>query len=319
MNILITGACGLLGAHITAALSRNHNVVGIDRHPWWGDQPANVLLGELAAPGFIRDVMATVAPDILIHCAAMTNVDACERDPALAYASNADITRDIARAIPAGCQLVYIATDGIFVGDTPFATEELLPCPRTVYGRSKLYGEWNIKLATSNHLIVRTNFYGWSSGRKQTSAEWLYHALETGESITLFDDFFFTPIYVVDFVTRLDLLMEGGHRGTFHLCGKERISKHEFGSLMAKAAGFSMKHVRRGSIRDVQLPAPRPKDMSLDSERFRKAIGVKVPECMPGLRRFLSDRTRPLSARSGGFEEDFSQVAGLVNAARPSD
>ena len=150
----------------------------------------------------------------------MTNVDACERDPALAYASNADITRDIARAVPAGCLLVYIATDGIFVGDSPFATEESLPCPRTVYGRSKLHGEWNVKQATDNHLIVRTNFYGWSSGRKQTFAEWLYHSLDRGQPITLFDDFFFTPIYVVDLVVRLRLLIEGGHRGTFHLCGK---------------------------------------------------------------------------------------------------
>ena len=319
MNVLITGASGLLGSHLMAALSRNHNVVGLDRHPWWGDQPANVLVGELAAGGVIRDAIASVAPDILIHCAALANVDACEQDPARAYACNADISRDLVRAVPPHCLVVYIMTDGIFMGDTPFATEESLPCPRTVYGRSKLHGEWDVRQASDNHLIVRTNFYGWSSGRKQTSGEWLYHALETGESITLFDDFFFTPIYVVDFVTRLDLLMEGGHRGTFHLCGKERISKHEFGSLMAKAAGFSMKHVRRGSIRDVQLPAPRPKDMSLDSERFRKATGVDVPGCMPGLRRFLSDRGRPLSARFDGLPDNLAGPADPVKAARASE
>lgn len=318
MKVLITGACGLLGAHLLAALSRRHQVVGIDRHPWWGDQPAEVLLGELGTAGLISDAVASVAPDVLIHCAAMANVDACEQDPARAYACNANITRDIARAVPAHCLLVYITTDGIFMGDTPFANEELLPCPRTVYGRSKLHGEWDVKLATNNHLIVRTNFYGWSSGRKQTSAEWLYHALEIAQSITLFDDFFFTPIYVVDFVTRLDLLMEGGHRGTFHLCGKERVSKYQFGCLMAKAAGFSMKHVRRGSLHDSRLPAPRPEDMSLDSERFRKAVGVDVPECMHGIRRFLADRTRPLSVRFDGLEEGLSQAAGPVKASRVS-
>ncbi len=318
MKILITGACGLLGAHLMEMLSRRHHVVGIDRHPWWGDRPAELVIGELGTPGFIGDVVATAAPDILIHCAAMANVDACERDPARAYACNADITRDIARAAPERCLLVYIATDGIFVGDTPFATEELLPCPRTVYGRSKLHGEWDVKLATSNHLVVRTNFYGWSSGRKQTSAEWLYHALEIAQGITLFNDFFFTPIYVVDFVTRLNLLIAGGDRGTFHLCGKERVSKYEFGCLMAEAAGFSMKHVRRGSLRDVQLPAPRPKDMSLDSERFRRATGVDVPECMSGIRSFLRDRVRPLSARFDGFEEGFPQTASPVKASRVS-
>lgn len=319
MKVLITGACGLLGAHLMAALSCRHEVVGVDRHPWWGEQPAEVLLGELGTPGFIRDAVASVAPDILIHCAAMVNVDACERDPAMAYACNADITRNIAHAVPAHCLLVYITTDGIFVGDTPFAGEELLPCPRTVYGRSKLHGEWDIKLATSNHLIVRTNFYGWSSGRKQTSAEWLYHALETEQGIVLFDDFFFTPIYVVDFVRRLNLLIDGGHLGTFHLCGKERVSKYEFGSLVAKAAGFSMKHIRRGSIHDSRLLAPRPADMSLDSERFRKATGVDVPGCVPGLRSFLMDRTRLLSARFDGFEEGLPQAAAPMKVTPVSD
>jgi dTDP-4-dehydrorhamnose reductase len=302
MNILITGACGLLGAHLMAALSRRHNVVGVDRHSWWGDQPAKVLVGDLAAPGFVSETVAAVKPDILIHCAALVSVDACEQDPTLAYACNTDITRNLARAAPPHCLVVYITTDGIFRGDTPFATEAQLPCPRTVYGRSKLHGEWEVELATENHLIIRTNFYGWSSGRKQTAAEWLYHALDTGKSIMLFDDFFFTPIYVVDLVGRLGPLLEGEHRGTFHLCGKDRVSKGEFGTQMAKAAGLSLKNVQWGSIESAQLAAPRPKDMSLSSERFRGLTGVDVPGCMAGLRRFLADRRRPLSARFDGLE-----------------
>lgn len=303
MNILITGACGLLGAHLTAALSRRHNVVGMDRHPWWGDRPANVRVGDLTAPGFIEDTVAAVAPDILIHCAGMVSVDACEQNPVLAYACNTDITRNLARAVPPHCLVVYITTDGIFKGETPFATEEQLPCPRTVYGRSKLHGEWEVELAAKNHLIVRTNFYGWSSGRKQTAAEWLYHALDTGQTVTLFDDFLFTPIYVVDFVKRLELLIESGHRGIFHLCGKERVSKGQFGRLMAEAAGLSLKNVRWGSIENAHLAASRPKDMSLSSERFRRLTGVDVPGCMTGLLRFLADRQRPLSARFEGRED----------------
>jgi dTDP-4-dehydrorhamnose reductase len=295
-----------------AALSRRHNVVGIDRHPWWGDRPANVLVGDLTTPGFVADTVATVVPDILIHCAGMVSVDACEQNPALAYACNMDITRRVARAVAPHCLVVYITTDGIFKGETPFATEEQLPCPRTVYGRSKLHGEWEVELATKNYLIIRTNFYGWSSGRKQTAAEWLYHALDTGQSIMLFDDFFFTPIYVVDFVVRLVLLIESGHRGIFHLCGKDRVSKGEFATLMAKAAGLSLENVRWGSIDDAHLAAPRPKDMSLSSERFRRITGVDVPGCMAGLLRFVADRQRPLSARFDGWEDrDHLEAAAL--------
>jgi dTDP-4-dehydrorhamnose reductase len=207
------------------------------------------------------------------------------------------VTRDLARATPTTCLFVYVTTDGIFKGDTAFAAEAQLPCPRTVYGRSKLQGEWEVEQATANHLIVRTNFYGWSSGRKRTSAEWLYHALETQQPVTLFDDFFFTPIYVVDLVERLKLLLEGRHRGIFHLCGAERVSKYQFGMLMADLAKLSTENVLRASMDKAPMIAKRPKDMSLSSERFRRATGVSVPACVSGLLRFLADRERPLSAR----------------------
>jgi len=271
-----------------------------------------VLVGDLVTPGVITDTVAAVSPDVLIHCAGMVNVDACEQDPALAYACNTDITRRLAHAVGPRCLVVYITTDGIFKGDRPFAIEEQLPCPRTVYGRSKLHGEWEVELATRNHLIVRTNFYGWSSGRKQTAAEWLYHALAAGQSITLFDDFFFSPIYVVDFVERLALLIESEHRGIFHLCGKDRVSKGQFGALMAEAANLSLKNVRSGSIDDAHLVAPRPKDMSLSGERFRRITGVDAPGCLAGLLRFVADRGRSLGARFDGGQDHRHRETGVL-------
>ena len=297
MRILITGACGLLGAHLMACLSRQHEVRGVDRHPWWGDKPADVVMGDLTVPGFLIHIVEETLPNVLIHCAAMANVDACEQNPTVAYTVNAMVTQRLVQTVSPACLVVYISTDGLFRGTSPFATEEQLPCPRTVYGRSKLHGEWEVQQATDNHLIIRTNFYGWSSGRKQTAGEWLYDALEKGHSMTLVDDFFFTPIYVVDLARRLEILIQQEHRGIFHVAGKERVSKSQFGILLAEAAGFSLKNVRRGSLSDAPLVASRPRDMSLDSSRFHRLVGVEAPDCLAGLRCFLKDRSRLLSAR----------------------
>lgn len=99
---------------------------------------------------------------------------------------------------------------------------------------------------------------------------------------------------------------------------RERVSKYQFGCLMAEAAGFSMKNVRRGSIRYSRLLAPRPEDISLDSERFRRATGVEVPECMPGIRCFLGDRVQLLSARFDMVEEDLLRTASSAKASRVS-
>jgi len=303
MKIIVTGACGLLGAHLMAACSRRHDVLGIDRHPWWGDQAFTVVAGDIAAPGVLADAMARFVPEVLIHCAAMVNVDACEQDPDQAYAGNAGLTRKVVRAAPPGCLIVYVSTDSVFKGDEPYAREEHIPCPRTVYARSKLQGEWEVAQATGHHLILRTNFYGWSSGRKKTFAEWLYNALVARQPITLFDDFFFTPIYVVDFVERLIHLIEGGYRGTFHLAGRDRVSKYEFGMFMAKVASLSVDQVRRGLLEQAGLRAPRPKDMSLKSEQFERMTGIPVPRCLSGLERFIADQHRPLSARVATLDE----------------
>jgi dTDP-4-dehydrorhamnose reductase len=295
--MLITGASGLLGAHVAAALSLDHHVVGIDRHRWWGERPIEMLNGDLLADAFVTETVRRVAPSVVVHCAAMVDVDACERQPELAEAYNAHMTRTLVRAAGPEALFVYITTDGIFQGDAPFRTERDEPKPRTVYGWSKLHGEQEVQAAGGNHLIIRTNFFGWSSGRKKTSAEWLYRALSDGEPITGFTDFHFTPIYVVDFVDRLTQLMASPHRGLFHLCGGERVSKYDFARLMAAAAGLQTTSLRPGSIDGAGLLAPRPKDMSLSCERFSKALGVSVPDCAGGLARFIADRSRPLEQR----------------------
>lgn len=297
MRVLITGACGLLGAHVAAFLSARHEVLGVDRNPWWGDRPLRLLQRDLLEPAASEQAVREWQPEWVIHCAALADVDLCERDPQRAHQYNVEMTRRLARAVGTKARLVYISTDGLFHGDRSFATEDWAPSPRTVYGRSKWQAEQEVAQATANHLIIRTNFFGWSSGRKKTSGEWLYRALRDEEEIILFEDFYFTPIYVVDFVQRLGALLMGGHRGLFHLCGRDRVSKAEFGLAMADLVGFSVKGVRRGSIEAASLLANRPRDMSLDSSRFSRQTGLSVPGYRDGLRRFLSDRKKGLSAR----------------------
>lgn len=297
MNVAITGACGLLGAHLAAALSRYHRVIGFDRHPWWGTRQIVLHQGDLADARARDAFIDDARPDLLIHCAAMVDVDACEERPEEAYRINGALTGLLARAASSHCHFVYITTDGIFAGDEQMLRETALPCPRTVYGRSKLHGEWETQLATERHLIIRTNFYGWSAGAKNTSAEWLYQALARGESVTLFDDFWFTPIYVVDLVERILALSAGRHTGIFHIVGRERISKYEFGMRLASACGLSIARVSRGSIVDAKLRAPRPRDMSLSSEKTESMLKYSAPDCVSGLSHFIADRGRTLEDR----------------------
>jgi dTDP-4-dehydrorhamnose reductase len=297
VTTLITGAGGLLGAHLVASAAMRGRVVAVDRRPWWGDTPAESRNGDLLEPGWIEAIIAEVAPTTIVHCAAMVDVDGCEEDPGLAERLNGVLTKRVARSAPPGCLVVYISTDGLFDGTRPWSTEATLPCPRTVYGRSKLRGEWEVQLATQDHLLLRTNFFGWSSGRKRSSAEWLFQALVRAEPVTMFEDFFFTPLYVVDFVERLWALVDRRARGIVHVGGADRLSKHAFAIAMAETAGLSTRAVRRGRIADAPLVADRPHDMSLATVRPELLSGMTPPSCLAGLRRFVADRGTSLAVR----------------------
>lgn len=297
MSVLITGAGGLLGSHLTAAFARDTHVVAVDRRPWWGDVPAESAAGDLLEPGWIEDLLASARPELVVHCAAMVDVDACEQAPDRADLINAQLTRRIARALPAGAVLVYISTDGLFDGRQPWVDERVAPNPRTAYGRSKLHGEREVRAATDDHLILRTNFFGWSSGRKKTSAEWAFDALEQRTPVTMFDDFYFTPLYVVEFTRALRALLERRARGVVHVGGADRVTKYTFASMLAEAAGFDTSSLRRGSMRDANLLADRPADMSLASNRLTALTGLAPSSLQDGIRQFVADRQRPLSAR----------------------
>lgn len=299
MRVLLTGCSGLLGAHLAALLARQHEVTGSDRHPGWGDLPVRFLEGDLSSGRFLERLVREVRPEVVIHCAAMTDVDACERNPALARRFNSVLPGRLAQAVSPECLFIYISTDAVFAGKGALWTEQHPPAPGSVYARSKLRGEGEVQRATENHLILRTNFYGWSSGRKKTLGEWLYGALEKGEAITLFEDVFFTPIYVMDLAERVEALLALEYRGLLHLAGAERISKAGFGRILAEMAGFSLDRVRFGPVADANLAAPRSQDTSLDSAGFARLTRLSLPDCRTGLSRFLADRGLPLIRREG--------------------
>jgi dTDP-4-dehydrorhamnose reductase len=296
VKIAVTGASGLLGAHLCEGLRRDHDVAGLDRNSWWGDRPLPLLRGDLGDPAFINKAVAELRPDVLVHCAGITDVDSCQKNPEQAFASNTHMTRDLVRHLSSSCHFVYVSTDSVFQGAAGYWTEESTPSPCNVYAQSKLGGEQQAA-AHADTLTIRTNFYGWSSGRKKTAGEWLFHALDKGEDITLFTDFFFTPIYAVDLVEIVRTMIERRLLGVFHVAGRDRVSKYDFGSMMARRMAVTMDHVKRGSLADAKLAAPRSSDISLDSGKASHVLGRPIPDCEAGIARFLADRQKPLSER----------------------
>jgi dTDP-4-dehydrorhamnose reductase len=122
--------------------------------------------------------------------------------------------------------------------------------------------------------------------------------------MTLFTDFHFTPIYVVDLVWRILVLLWQRQEGLFHLGGVDRVSKLDFGRRLAEEAGLPFTSVRQGSRLGVESPAPRAADISLCNRRFVQRTGCPGPGLVDGIKRFLADENVPLPMRFARIPPD---------------
>ncbi len=271
-RVLVTGGSGFLAINWACAVRDSWEVLlATHRH-------RVTLDGVSARPVNLDDItelereIERIRPDLIVHTAGLTDVDRCEADPAAAHAANATLAQNIARA--AGSQsvrLVHISTDHLFTGDRPLVSETEPVHPVNEYARSKLLAEQLVLAAYPNALVVRTNFFGWGHATRRSFSDWLIYSLRAGQTISLFDDVYFTPILADGVVTWVHELVSRGASGVYNVCGDERMSKYEFALRLAAHFGLPTTLIRRASVKDAALRAPRPNDMSLDNSKAARA------------------------------------------------
>jgi len=248
MKVMVMGAKGMLGSDLCYALAREHEVIGVDLEDFDITKAASVGQG-----------IAAAGPEMVIHCAAWTDVDGCERDPARAFEQNAGGTWNVAAAAAdVGASLVYMSTDFVFDGakGEPY-TEFDAPNPIGVYGASKLAGEEAVRRLVPRHTIART---AWLFGRrgKNFVSSILEAAAERGE-IDVVADQFGSPTYTRDLAQAIaDLVVTGRlFPGTCHLVNSGVCSWAELAEEALRAAG-SKTRVRPIPAAEWPSPTRRP-------------------------------------------------------------
>jgi len=245
MKVLVTGARGMLGTDLCAALrDAGHSVTGVDIGEIDIRRPESVEALCQACPA---------VPDILIHCAAMADVDGCERDPDAAYAVNALGTRHAALACQRlGVPLLYVSTDFVFDGTKrePYYEWDV-PNPLGHYGRSKLAGETVVRELLPKSFIVRT---AWLFGKhgKNFVATILKKAGETGR-VKVVDDQTGSPTFSVDFSAAIARLIATPLYGTYHLTNSGSCTWYGLASEVIRAAGIQADVI---PIKSSEFPTP---------------------------------------------------------------
>jgi dTDP-4-dehydrorhamnose reductase len=273
-RVLVSGAGGLLGGRLAALLAGAFDVRAGVRAT---GAPAGLptvpldLLDEAALARALDDT----EPAAVVHAAALSEPDRCEREPELAWRVNAEAGGVVARLCRArGLRLVALSTDMVFDGRQGARGEDDEPAPIQVYGRTKLAGERALFLAHPDAAVVRVCLVeGRGHGARGSATEAVAWTLGRGARPRLFTDQWRTPVdpeSVADLVARL--LRRGG-TGIFHCGGPETVTRHELGRRVAPVLGLDAGLI--DAVRSADLPqaAARPRDVTLRSERARRELG----------------------------------------------
>jgi len=262
MKIALLGSNGQLGQDLQDAL-RSHDLHALTRNHF-----------DVTDHSRTRSALMDIAPDVVLNTTAYHRVDDCETNAATAYSVNALAVLNLIRvANDLDSVLVHISTDYVFDGNSrqPY-TESSRPFPLSVYGNSKLAGEFLVRTLAKKFILIRTGgLYGaaGSQGKGGNFVQTMLAKAQRGESIRVVDDQVVTPTYTVDIAHQLARLMPAEQLGLFHITNEGSCTWFEFARTVFELAGIEA-NLAPTTSDAYKLPAARPAYSVLENARLKE-------------------------------------------------
>lgn len=296
MKVLVTGTSGQLGYDVMEELARRgYEGVGADRSETEAEFEHVVL--DITDKERVLKVVQELKPDVIVHCAAWTNVDGAEDPENLdkVRAVNVEGTRNLALAAKeVDAKFVYISTDYVFNGEgnEPWQPDDKNYAPINVYGQSKLDGELEISKILDKYFIVRI---AWVFGRN--GKNFIKTMIEIGKKhsvVKVVDDQIGTPTYTVDLARLLVDMIETDKYGYYHATNEGGyISWADFAGEIYKQAGMDTKveRVTTSEYEEIagKTVAKRPFNSRLDKSKLVENGFKPLPEWQDATKRFISE------------------------------
>ena len=279
MKVLVTGAGGMVGRAVSERFASEDHKVFAHNH-----QSLDITEAEVVAATFVRE-----RPEVVINCAAWTDVDGCELDAPGAYAINLRAVESLPTASRRiGALFITISTDYVFDGSKQgFYTQRDDPQPTSVYGAAKLDGERRAQAACARTVVVRT---GWIFGAGGTNfLSTIMERTQRGERLKTISDAYGTPTYARDLAARLYDLAQLDLPGIYHVVNSgPGVSYEEFTRAALAAAGCENVTIESISIDSLSRPAPRPRNSRLRC-LLSEAVGLpQLPLWLTALKDFTA-------------------------------
>lgn len=295
MRILVTGSSGMLGRVVCQELFAQYEVVGMDMVAPPTEHFLHTFIEcDITEQGFAVEKLCSIHPDVVIHTAAYTDVDGCEKDPGKADRVNAQGTETLARATQM-CKALfcYISTDFVFDGEKKTAyTETDAPHPINAYGRAKWAGEQAVQSLLTDFMIIRSSWLFGRGGRNFVDT--LLKRAGNEKEIPVVAEQFGAPTYVNDLAQGIKKLVElnsqgENPRGIYHITNSGSCSWHEFAEAIIAAAGLGTR-VLPITAEEYFSRTRRPRMSVLENMRYQQYAKEKMRHWKDALGEYLYSR-----------------------------
>ena len=296
MKVLITGANGLLGQHLVKLLidSTNYMITatgkGVSRLPFNSSNRFNYVSLDITNGVEVAAFIARDRPDIIIHTAAITQVDECEQNPIHCWNTNVTATRFLLGAAEiAGAAFIYISTDFIFDGIAGPYLESDLPGPVNYYGSSKLGAEKSVMESKLPWCIIRTVLvYGnILVGNRSNMVSWVQNNLAQGKAIQVVSDQWRTPTYVEDLAKGILLAIENKAKGIYHISGEELLTPYDMAMATAAYLALDINLIEKVTASIFVQAAKRPAKTGFIIDKAKNELGFRPLSFKEGLKKML--------------------------------
>lgn len=278
MKVLVTGVKGQLGCDVMAELAkRNIEAIGVDIDEM-----------DITDKISVEKVIGEAAPDVVVHCAAYTAVDAAEDNEALCRRVNADGTRNIAEVCKKlDCKMVYISTDYVFDGQgtRPWEPDDERH-PLNVYGQTKYEGELAVQENLSKYFIVRIAWVFGKNGKNFVKT--MLKLAETHDKLTVVNDQFGSPTYTYDLARLLVDMIQTDKYGIYHATNEGICTWYEFACEIFRQAGVKIE-VTPVPASEYPAKAKRPENSRLDKSKLTENGFERLPSWQDALRRYIKE------------------------------
>ena len=289
-RILITGASGQLGNAVLNEF-QEYEILAVDLiHPEIQSQSIEFKSLDITKKDEVKSVIQSFKPEIILNLAAMTDVDSCEENPALAEEINSNCLNSFLDEFQG--TFVQISTDYVFNGEAGPYDETDQTDPINNYGRTKLNSEKLVRAYSNQWVILRTNVvYDYIQSTKASFVKWVVDSLSNGKSINVVNDQWNNPTWTVSLAKILHQALNKNMTGLFHFGGADQVNRYQFAGMIAEVFNLDNSLINPISTSELKQIAPRPLNCGLKTQLIESKLGVKpisLLECLTKIKSKLT-------------------------------